>query len=160
MRPALTTTALLLATGSWLWPWLAVTPAAASGGLHCGADDAAVAFSVQGGLTRGTGALFNFRGEIKLRLAGAPDDFRALTLDSSDLIQRWLDDKELKLHIYHERREGPYGAVTLLVETRADPDDEGNYHGNYVLTVSSTLSDRDVEATQVEARGAATCSAE
>ena len=159
MRPALTTTAVLLATGSCLWPWLAVAPAAASGGLHCGADDAAVAFTLQGGLTRGTGALFNFRGEIKLRLAGAPADFRALKIASKDLIQHWLDDKELKLQIHQERSRGAYRAATLLVETRADPDEEGSFQGNYVLTVSSK-SDREVEAKQVEARGTATCSAE
>jgi hypothetical protein len=138
-----------------------VAPAFASGGFWCSADDKSAKLSVQAGLTRGSGAMFNFRGELKILLTTVPADFRTLKLDGRDLIQRWLDDRESKLLIYRERARAPFGSISLMIETkRADTDDEGSYAGTYALTVSFMKSAKDAEATVVEARGDAACSAE
>jgi hypothetical protein len=141
--------------------WAGVAPAFASGGFWCSAEDKSAKLSLQAGLTRGSGALFNFRGELKILLATVPADFRTLKLDGRDLIQRWLDDRESKLLIYRERARAPFGSISLMIETkRADSDDEGSYAGTYALTVSYTKSAKDAEAMVAEARGKASCSAE
>jgi hypothetical protein len=138
-----------------------IAPAFASGGFWCSAEDKSIKLSVQGGLTRGTGALFNLRGELKVLLADVPADFRTLKINGRDLIQRWLDEHESKLLLYRERARTPFGSINLLVDTKRKPDeDEDSFTGTYVLTVSYMKNPKDSEATNVEARGEATCSAE
>jgi hypothetical protein len=138
-----------------------LAPASGSGGLWCSAEDEGATFSLQGGLTRGTGALFNFRGEVQVRLPDAPADLRNLKVEGADLIQHWLDEQELKLLLTREGNDGPSGSITLLVQTkRTDADDEGSYTGDYRLTISFMKSAQDSEATMLEARGTAACSAE
>jgi hypothetical protein len=138
-----------------------LAPAFGSGGLWCSAEDDAVTFSIQAGLSRGSGALFNFRGEVSVLLPGAPADLRDLKLVGSDLIQHWLDARELKLLVTHEPNEVLSASLTLLVQTRrTDADDEGSYNGDYVLTISFMKSAQDSEATILATRGSASCSAE
>jgi hypothetical protein len=157
MRAAISVVALTLA-GLTL---AGVGPASASGGLWCSAEDSSVKFIVQAGLTRGSGAHFNLRGELHVLLPTVPAGTRDLKLDGGDLIQRWLDNREAKLLFYRDRDEKPFGYFSLLVETkRGDADDEGSYSGNYVLTITYMKSEQDSEATVVEARGDASCSAE
>jgi hypothetical protein len=138
-----------------------LAPAFGSGGLWCSGEDKAATFSLQGGLTRGTGALFNFRGEVHVRLPDAPANLRDFKVEGKHLIQHWLDERELKLLLTRDRSGALWGSVTLLVQTkRTDADDEGSYTGDYVLTVSFMKSAKDSEATKLEARGTAACSAE
>ena len=134
-------------------------PAHASGGIGCEGADEALKFSVESGMTRGGGGgFFNFRAELDVLVPSTPEDFRKLQLDSADLMHHWVDDRELKLLLYRERTDGPFGWVRLLIETRRV--DEGAYAGSYRLTIGSMESEQASEPTMREARGEVTCFAE
>lgn len=109
--------------------------ALASGGLWCDVEDGAVKFHVGAGVTRGMGGpTFNFGGEIEMLGDKIAPDLRKTTFEDSNLAQYWLDDKELRLLVYHEREIGQtVASVTLTILTRAS--DEGVYDGTYALAV-------------------------
>ena len=134
-----------------------VTPAAATGGLGCEADDANVKFDVDSGVTRGMGGPFlNFRASLDVVVAGVPDDLRKLTLDDA-MTHSWLDGEEVKLQFYVERQEGDFASLDFVVETTMV--EEGEYRGDYVLTVFAQFP----PATDSEARsvtGKVVCYAE
>ena len=134
------------------------TPALASGGIWCNAEDKAVRLSVESGMTRSIGGgFFNFRAGLDIRLPGTPKDFRSLKLDENDLPHHWIDDKEIKLLLYRERSEEPFGWVHLVIDTKAV--DEGSYAGTYTLTLSN-LEPGQSEAKETTATGPIECSAE
>lgn len=131
-------------------------PAHASGGIGCAGADQALKFNVESGMTRGAGGgFFNFRAALDVLLPSTPEDFRKLQLDGADLMHHWVDDKELKLLLYRERTEGPFGWVRFLIESRRV--DEGAYAGSYVLTIGNVGSEQDSEPKMLEARGAVQC---
>src|SRR4051812_8890326 len=81
-----------------------VGAALASGGIWCSADDKAVKFQVEAGVTRGMGGpTFNFRGDLEILGRPAGDSRRKTVFEDSNLAQYWLDDKELRLLVYHEQ---------------------------------------------------------
>jgi hypothetical protein len=139
--------------------------ARASAGVSCALDDRAVRLELGavvsgGGVGRG---LFQVRGEVGVKLAGAPQDFRRIELRDDHLRHTWLNGRDLRLFVYHER-EGertPHGTVELVIETRGarpDSDDEGTYRGTYALTVTD-MTGQNAEARRWTARGRITCSA-
>lgn len=134
-------------------------PAHASGGFSCEAQDASVKFEAGGGMGRSVGAsLFNFNGEINVKLKGAPADFRDVKLKDSDVSQRWIDGKEVRLQLYREREEGLFGYVNLEILTKRV--DEGSYVGRYELTISHVESEKATEAKTFKARGKVKCMTE
>lgn len=134
-------------------------PAHASGGVSCEAKDASVQFEAGGGVGRSVGgSLLNFTGEIKVKLKGAPADFRELKFKESDVSQRWMDGKEVRLQLYREREEGLFGYVNLEILTKRV--EEGSYAGRYELTISHLESEKATEAKKVTARGKVKCMTE
>ena len=80
-------------------------------------DDKALALDVQASVAHGMGeALTGFRGEIRVRLKGAPADFGMLVLEPEHLTQSWIHGRDVRLRIYRERSEGAHGAVELVLE--------------------------------------------
>jgi len=132
----------------------------ASGGIWCNVDDRAVTFDVGAGVTRGMGGpTFNFRGdlEIKARLAG--DGLRKTVFEDSNLTQYWLDDKELRLNIYHEHEvANAFNSVELTILTKAS--DEGVYDGQYTLAVYDSTADKDGDGKTTDLTGKVSCGAE
>ena len=112
----------------------AAVPASASGGLWCDAEDQSLKFEASTGVTRGTGAFFQFKGMLEVKLDGVPEDLRNLPLDGM-LIHSWLDADEAKLQFYFERRDGEFASVDLTVET--ERVEEGEYRGEYPSRSSS-----------------------
>ena len=62
---------------------------------------------------------------------------RKLPLALERLAQRWLHGREVKIRLFREREGEGQGSVELVVETRRAANDETEFSGSYVLTVSS-----------------------
>ncbi|WP_136616387.1 MULTISPECIES: hypothetical protein [Mesorhizobium] len=132
----------------------------ASGGIWCDVDDAAVTFDVGAGVTRGMGGpTFNFRGDLEIKARPVGDHLRKTVFEDSNLTQYWLDGKELRLNIYHERQlADAYNYVELTILTKAS--DEGVYDGQYTLAVYDNAADTDKDGKPAELTGKVSCGAE
>jgi len=132
----------------------------ASGGIWCNVDDTAVTFDVGAGVTRGMGGpTFNFRGDLEIKARPAGDGLRKTVFEDSNLTQYWLDDKELRLNIYHEHEvETAFNSVELTILTKAS--DEGVYDGQYTLAVYDKAADTDKDGKPMELTGKVSCGAE
>ena len=137
-----------------------VTPALASGGFSCEADDASAKFTIEAGLSRGAGnGLFNFRGELELTGKDVAEDFRKSVFDQGNLMQHWIDGKDLRLELYRERSgDKPFAELTLLIE--AVLVEEGSYAGPYSLRLMDMTGDTSGEGRTVTIEGKASCIAE
>jgi hypothetical protein len=117
---------------------LLATPAYATASLSCSADDKSLRFSAEGIVSHGVGeTVAQFAGELEVRLKEAPPGMRKLPLALEHLTQRWLHGREVKLRLFREREGEGQGSVELVVETRRAANDETEFSGSYVLTVSS-----------------------
>ncbi|HEX2555918.1 MAG TPA: hypothetical protein VHL98_19635 [Microvirga sp.] len=151
MRAAVAPAAILVALVA------GAAPAGATATLSCEVDDKAVKLDVQASVAHGMGeALSGFRGEIGVRLKGAPADFGTLVLEPEHLTHSWINGREVRLRLYRERGEGAHGAVELVLETRAAGGDT-SFVGRYVLTVDH-LRPGASEVATLKAQGRATCS--
>ena len=150
MRAIICIATLLLSTGV----------AFASGGIWCSADDTAVKFEVEAGVTRGMGGpTFNFRGDLEILGRPVGDDLRKTVFEDSNLTQYWLDDKELRLNIYHEHEVAQrINSVELTILTKTS--DEGVYDGLYTLAIYDAAADTDQDGKPVEVTGKVSCGAE
>jgi len=150
MRTIICTMALLLSAGA----------ASASGGIWCSADDKAVKFEVGAGVTRGMGGpTFNFRGDLEILGRPEGDSLRKTVFGDSNLTQYWLDDKELRLNIYHEQEvEKAFNSVELTILTKAS--DEGVYDGSYKLAIYDAAADTEQDGKPKELTGKVSCGAE
>ncbi|PZV37620.1 hypothetical protein [Mesorhizobium kowhaii] len=137
-----------------------VVAASASGGIWCNVDDTAVKFDVGAGVTRGMGGpTFNFSGTLEILGRPVADDLRKTTFEDSNLTQYWLDNKELRLNIYHEHQlANAYNYVELTILTKAS--DEGVYDGQYRLAIYDNAADADKDGQPVELTGKVSCGAE
>ena len=133
------------------------TPALASGGFSCEADDAAAKFTIEAGLSRGAGnGLFNFRGELELRGKDVAEDFRKSVFEPANLMQHWIDGKDLRLELYRERSgDKPFAELTLLIE--AVLVEEGSYAGPYSLRLMDMTGDTSGEGRTITLDGKTTC---
>jgi len=134
--------------------------ASASGGIWCNVEDTAVKFDVGAGVTRGMGGpTFNFSGTLEILGRPVADDLRKTTFEDSNLTQYWLDNKELRLNIYHENQVANafnYVELTILTKT----SDEGVYDGQYTLAVYDNAADTEKDGKPVELTGKVSCGAE
>ena len=136
---------------------LSATPALASGGVLCEADDRGAKFSIGSPVGRSTGgALYQFSGEIEVRGPTVAEDFRKITLAREHLTQSWFDARELKMHVHFEREAEPHGTVDLTVEVRG-PREAETWRGRYVLSIGETVNG---EFRSRRITGRATCSVE
>lgn len=147
MRAIMTAMSILLAAG----------PAVASGGLSCGAKDEAVKLTIESGVTRGMGSpVFDFRGEIEILDNAVAQDLRKMSFDKAHLAQYWLDGEELRLIVYREREaDKPHGYVEVMVKTKSG--DEGDYIGQYAVTVYDMDGATGGEGKTFNYSGRATC---
>jgi hypothetical protein len=150
MRAIICAAALLLSAGT----------AFATGGIWCSVDDTAVAFQVEAGVTTGMGGpTFNFRGELEIKARPAGDRLHKTVFEDSNLTQYWLDNKELRLNIYHERQvASAFDSVELTILTKAS--DEGVYDGHYKLAVYDSMADKDSDGKTADLTGKVSCGAE
>ena len=139
---------------------LSASMACASGGIWCNVDDAAVAFEVGAGVTRGMGGpTFNFRGDLEIKARPADDHLRKTVFEDANLTQYWLDDKDLRLNIYHEHEVAQtFSSVELTILTKAS--DEGVYDGQYTLAVYDSTADKDGDGNTTDLTGKVSCGAE
>ena len=144
LAPALL--ALLLTGGSAL----------GSGGVSCEAEDKTIRFSAQAGINNLGADFFSFKASLDILAPGTPKDFRKLDLSKS-LTQRWFDNRNLKLRMYHERSAEPHGSVDLVIEAWPRKDDELEYRGGYVLTIFD-LPRGTSEGKTTVLKGRVTCS--
>lgn len=145
MRAAIIALAAVIAAGM---------PAVASGGLGCDADDLSLKFSTEIAMTRGSGGFFNVRAALDVAMEGVPDDLRKLTLDDA-LVHSWLDDDEVKLLFYVEREDGQFATVDFVVETSRVR--EGEYRGDYILTIFELRPDTESGFAAWAAQGYVLC---
>lgn len=137
---------------------LSSTAAFASGGIWCSADDAAVKFQLDAGVTNGLGSpTFNFRGDLEILGRPVGDDLRKTVFENSDLTQYWLDDRDLRLLVYREHEVSKmFNSVELTILTKAK--EEGVYDGQYTLAVYDNAADADHKS--VDLTGKVSCGAE
>lgn len=147
MRAIMTAMSILLAAG----------PAGASGGLSCGAKDEAVNLTIESGVTRGMGSpVFNFRGEIEISNKAISQDLRKMSFERDHLAQYWLDGEELRMVVYREREgDKPHGYVEVTVRTKSG--DEGDYIGQYSVTVFDMTDATGGDGKTYNFTGRATC---
>lgn len=136
--------------------------AAASGGLSCEAEDAAVTITIESGITRGMGSpLFEFSGRVAIRDAGVAADLRTTDFARQHVPRYWLDENALKLGLYREREgDAPHGYVAVTIETESTGDDEGGYAGDYRVSVYDMPGTQSGEAATAEFAGAVSCMVE
>lgn len=113
-----------------------LSPALASGGLWCNAEDDKVKIDINSGMTRGMGApLFDFEATVEIRDEALDEDVRKTSYGYAT--QYWLDGERLNLLVYWEREgDGEFASVeTTLTTLYADEDDVEPYLGEYQITV-------------------------
>ncbi|WP_274627704.1 hypothetical protein [Arvimicrobium flavum] len=137
-----------------------VLPAAASGGLDCGAKDKKVEFNLHAGVSRGMGsAIFAFESTVKINDQSIAEDLRKTGFSREDVAQYWLDGKDLRLNLYREREgDKPHGYVELVIYTQSEGDEIG-YGGTYELTVYDGVGD-NAEPKEATFKGEVGCSVE
>lgn len=120
--------------------FLSLSPAHATGGVSCTAEDRGAKFTIGSPVGRSTGgALFQFEGELELRGATIAEDFRKVTLGKDHLTQSWFDARDLKMHVHFERAGEPHGTIDLTVEARGNADAE-TWRGRYVISIGETVN--------------------
>ncbi len=137
-------------------------PASASGGLDCSAEGD-VTIEISGGVTHGMGGpLFSFEGRLEIAGGGIAADLGSMSFARNDVVQYWLDGKELRLLLYRERvGDQPFGYVELTIRTMVrGEDDEGNYVGRYELNAFDMTEANGGEGTTVVRDGDIACSVE
>jgi hypothetical protein len=138
----------------------AVVPAQASGGLWCDATDSNIKLEVRSGVTRGMGGpFFDFQGGVEVMARGIAPAFHKLDLRDK-LTHSWLDGDEAKLEFYHEV-DGAESVdqFSLIIETEALPDTDGEYAGTYKMTSSGPPSPGSDQG-HLELTGIVTCGAD
>ncbi|MER9630764.1 hypothetical protein [Mesorhizobium sp. M0296] len=105
------------------------------------------------------GPTFNFSGELEILGRPAGDSLRKTVFEDQNLTQYWLDNKELRLLVYHERQvENAHGYVELAILTKAS--EEGVYDGRYLLSIHGVTADAEKDGKQAELTGKVSCGAE
>ena len=141
---------------------LGVSPAMASGGLSCTADDDKVGFDIQAGVTRGMGGpVFSLTGELTIKGGDVAADLAKTAFARDNLAQYWLDGEELRLLLYKERAEGEFGSVELTIKTKTlGEEDEGSYAGEYALNVFESTGEGSGDSKTTDLAGKVECMAE
>ena len=137
-----------------------VLPAEASGGLWCDAADSNIKLEVKTGVTRGMGGpFFDFTGTVEVMAKGVAPEFARIELKDK-LTHSWLDGDEAKLEFYHEV-DAPerVNQFSLIVETEALPDTDGEYAGTYRITAYGPPTAGTDEG-RLELTGKVTCGAD
>jgi hypothetical protein len=135
------------------------TPARATIGFACSADDKAAVIAVNGayGTSLGSG-MASFSGNIEIRLNDMPAEMKKLHLDHRHVSQHWFIGRDLNILTRWDRPEGePFGEVLLIVETHRGNAEESPYRGRYRLQVHLAPVKPGGEMQIVKAAGRISC---
>lgn len=121
---------------------LVASPAFASGGVWCEVSDDKIDLSVELAMARQSGAVFGVEGRLILSDPAIPADLARLTLTRDDLAQIWSDGEEFRLALWRERTGEDWGALSLVI--RAKAAEEGEYRGDYEITLSGSDPDAEI----------------
>lgn len=102
---------------------IAATPAFASGGAWCDAEDDNATLSVHAAVTRASGAPYSLEGKVEVK--GKQPFTTEFVRD--DLAQFWLDGTELRFLLYKEDEK----AASVEIEIRSVANDESEFGGDY-----------------------------
>jgi hypothetical protein len=123
----------------WRWSVLSVVavlsaaPAHAAGRFNCAVDDSNIKLTIDVGFETAAGHKFNhFRGAMIAKSNDVPAGFRKLILDSSQLMQSWGSEGELRLAVYAQNDETDASNnfnLLVMADGKATP-----MQGSYILT--------------------------
>lgn len=116
---------------------LGAAPTYAADRYYCAVDDANLKLTVDVGFEEAAGHKLNhFRGALIAKSDQVPEGFRKLVLDSTQLMQNWAGDGELRLAVYAQNEiNDPDNNFELLLS--ADGKDD-LLQGSYHLTFNAT----------------------
>lgn len=135
------------------------SPAHATAGVACHAEDATLSLGLGAAFGRALGAgLANFAAGLEIRSAQAPRDLRVLRFERP--AQSWWHHDTLNFHLHFERQARPYGSVDFVIETTRQPDDENRYAGRYLLSLAVAPAGSDIIDPPLEFRGDVVCTAD
>jgi len=138
---------------------ITTSPARASAGVSCLAEDATLVLSLGAAFGRALGAgIASFGATLAIRLPQAPPDLRALRFGQGELAQSWWYDKSLNFALHREREAGLNGSVDLIIETTRHASEENRYDGHYRLLIAPAPDGAGPIGTSQEWRGPVTCS--
>lgn len=134
---------------------LAPGTAHATGGLACSIDDSNLKLDFNGVYSHSIPKIHAVSGEFQSKLPRTPRPLQRFALDSSDLLQQWWQNNELKLLIYRETQGGdPFASVQLVIQTTGTSNEELRFAGNYQLRLWSA---GDGGQTPITAAGKVAC---
>ncbi|GAB3003410.1 hypothetical protein [Mycobacterium bourgelatii] len=127
----------------------------ATGGLACSIDDDNLKLDFNGVYSHSIPKIHAVGGEFQSKLPRTPKSLQQFALDSSDLLQQWWQDNDLKLLIYRETQgDDPFASVQLVIQTNGTSNEELSYAGNYRLKLWGAS---DSGQTPVTAEGKVAC---
>jgi hypothetical protein len=134
--PILGIVATLPAMRRWIYvaaALAAISPAHATGGFGCSAQDANLTFDSSAAVGQGLPTSFlNFQASADIAWKELPADFRKPDMTKA-LVQSWWLGPNLKMQFYTERQDKePFASLEIVIETREDGD-EGAYEGTYLM---------------------------
>lgn len=133
---------------------LCASPAMATGGFGCEADDDKATVTLEALATHGMGSpILRFRGLVELKNADVAADLRSTEFEG--LAQYWSHDDELRLLAYKERNSTTeFGSVQLVVKTKFE--DDGDLVGRYSVEITD-VDQKTAENRSVMIEGDITC---
>ncbi|WP_196257880.1 hypothetical protein [Pelagibacterium limicola] len=137
---------------------LVAFPAAASGGISCGADHGPILIDIQSGVTHGMGGpLFAFAGELAIADQRLSPAAREARFEQEHVAQYWLDGETLRLVLYREAEgDVPYFSVQVVVRTMVDESGE-DYLGDFSVAAYQAGDSQGGEAQLFEFTGPISC---
>jgi hypothetical protein len=112
---------------------LAVPQAHATASLGCSAADNNLTFSLEGSVNRDSGTIVGVTGgELILKSAKAAKVGTKFKITLKDIVQQWAQEKELRIGISLEPKNGSLFLAIFATQI----NDDGDFRGRYVLKVS------------------------
>ena len=114
----------------------AALPAAATATLTCEAEDRTVAFSLQGNIGRGAGAVLQITsGSIRLKAVRGKYEAIEFEIEPAQLVQQWVFEKELRIGIQSAEKQEMSLYLAIIAQQMKSSGDGDRYQGRYVLKI-------------------------
>ena len=137
---------------------LSVSQAAAADRFNCATDEVPIKLSIDTAFNDDPAQkLIHFRGIWSLAELALPEDLRNARLDSEALTHSWIDDRDLRLHLYKETAgEKRFASVNLVVAVQKSETEAKTYRGSYTLLEQTAETRKDARAS-VQHQGKVVC---
>jgi hypothetical protein len=137
-----------------------LSPAQASIGFTCRAEDDAAKLVLSGAYGTGLGSgMANFGADIEIRHPDASAIIRRLQLAYEHVSERWFRYRDLKLMArWLSPSGGPNVEVLLIMETRRAEEEGSSYLGRYELIIYGARPNANSDRASVELSGLISCS--